>query len=153
MSNIIHRAVRLRCDARAAFQKFTAADQLTRWLAEDAEVEPKAGGKYELFWDAQEREKNSTLGCRITAFEPDKLIAFDWKGPEQFRHFMNVARPPTHVTIFFLPLPEGAGKATEVHLIHTGWGDTPEWVEARQWFEKAWGGAFESLKNQIDEGQ
>ncbi|HEX8708631.1 MAG TPA: SRPBCC domain-containing protein [Pyrinomonadaceae bacterium] len=149
MSNIVHRSVTLRCTAAEAFQKFTATEHLTGWLAKDAEVEPKAGGKYELFWDAGEREKNSTLGCRITAFEPDKLIAFDWKGPEPFRHFMNVARPLTHVTIFFLPSPE----TTEVHLIHTGWGDTPEWDDARQWFERAWSEALESLRNQIDEGR
>jgi uncharacterized protein YndB with AHSA1/START domain len=148
MSKIIHQSVSLNCNAVEAFQEFTTAERLTRWLAADAEVEPKVGGKYELFWDVEERDKNSTRGCRITALEPAKLLAFDWKGPEQFQHLMNVAHPLTHVTIFFLPLSEAA---TEVRLIHTGWGDTPAWDEARQWFESAWSGAFASLKKQVNE--
>jgi uncharacterized protein YndB with AHSA1/START domain len=148
MSKIIQQSVSLNCNAVAAFQEFTKAERLVRWLARDAEVEPELGGKYELFWDTEERDRNSTRGCRITAIEPPRLLAFDWKGPEQFRHFMNVAQPLTHVAIFFLPV---SATTTEAHLLHTGWGDTPAWDEARQWFERAWSGAFAALKNQVNE--
>jgi hypothetical protein len=46
------------------------------------------------------------------------------------------------VVVLFLPLDE---ETTEAHLIHSGWGSSPEWEEARQWFVRAWGLAFEQL--------
>jgi uncharacterized protein YndB with AHSA1/START domain len=113
-------------------------------------VEPKVGGKYELFWDRGDRENNSTLGCRITALEKDKFLAFEWKGPTQFKHFMNNIVPLTHVVVFFLPHRENNKPYTEVHLIHSGWGESVEWKEARTWFDKTWKGAFDRLKKSVD---
>ena len=55
---------------------------------------------------------------------------------------MNTVRPLTHVTVAFIPLGD---EATDVHLLHTGWHDTPEWNDARQWFEQAWSSAFDTL--------
>jgi uncharacterized protein YndB with AHSA1/START domain len=131
---------------------FTQNDLLQSWLTEIADVEPKLGGKYELFWDPDNRENNSTIGCRITAIEKNKLIAFDWKGPTQFKHFMNNIIPLTHVVIFFLPYMEGNESCTEVHLIHSGWGNSAEWKEARTWFDKSWKLAFDRLEKSVDTG-
>jgi hypothetical protein len=45
---------------------------------------------------------------------------------------------------------EATTLCTELRLIHSGWGSSPEWKEARQWFEKGWGDAFEKLRKQIN---
>jgi len=121
---------------------FTVNEAVDSWLilpfdGDHAEIEPKIGGKYELFWDRKSRENNSTLGCKITAIEIGKFIAFEWKGPTEFRQFMNNADPLTHVVVFFIPSIEGAGTWTDVHLVHSGWGSSPEWQQARDYFEKA----------------
>lgn len=146
MSKILHHSVRLSCTRPQAFEMFTSGEKLATWLANLAEVEPVQGGKYELFWDPSDKENNSTLGCKVTALEPNRLVAFDWKGPVQFKHFMNVEGRLTHVAVFFAPADDAPSDETEVHLIHSGWGDTPEWEEARLWFQRAWGGAFENLR-------
>ena len=146
MTKILHVSVLLGCDVRRAFEMFTENKLLESWLTEIADVDPRPGGKYELFWDRDDRESNSTIGCRITAMEKCKFLAFEWKGPTQFKHFMNTIVPLTHIVVFFFPSTTGDKQRTEVHLIHSGWGDSAEWEEAREWFEKAWRAAFERLE-------
>lgn len=149
-SRVLYHSCKLNCYVPKAFNMFTLNEHLQVWLAEIADVEPKMGGKYELFWDPNDRDNNSTIGCKITAIEKHKFLAFEWKGPKQYKHFMNVANPLTHVIVFFLPCDGSvAGPCTEVHLIHSGWGDSAEWEEARLWFEKAWDLAFDRLREYV----
>lgn len=152
MNKILHHTVCLQCDKEQAFKMFTINSQLQSWLTVIADVEPKVGGKYELFWNPDDLENDSTVGCKITAIEPGKFLSFEWKGPKQYKHFMNNADPLTHVVVFFIPSSdENSQKSfTEVHVIHSGWRSSPEWEEARLWFEKAWCdtlGALEKLVN------
>lgn len=145
VDKIIYHSISLGCTPHEAFEVFTVNKHLEKWLTEVADVEPKVGGKYELFWNPDDRENDSTIGCKILAIAPSKFICFEWKGPKQFKHVMNDVRPLTSVVAFFIPNPEG----TEVHLLHTGWGDTAESEEARQWFVKAWSKALTDLQNHV----
>jgi uncharacterized protein YndB with AHSA1/START domain len=151
MDKILYHTVQLNCDARQAFAMFTGNEQLQSWLTTVADVEPKVGGKYELFWNPEDRENDSTIGCKVTAIEPDKFLAFEWKGPRQYKHFMNEADPLTHVVVFFIPCNSETDTSpfTAIHLIHSGWGSSAEWDEARMWFERAWGEAFKELEKQV----
>jgi uncharacterized protein YndB with AHSA1/START domain len=142
MDKIIDLSTTLKCNGSRAFELFTKNEYLEKWLTTKAEVEPEAGGKYELFWRPGDRENDSTIGCKILAFHPPDLLSFEWKGPKQFKHFMNDARPLTNVTVSFFSGNEGS----EVRLIHNGWRDTQEWEEARRWFETAWKNAFTKLR-------
>jgi uncharacterized protein YndB with AHSA1/START domain len=139
---VIHVTAQVSVQPARAFEYFTKADLLTAWLTAAAEVEPKIGGKYELFWEPGDRENNSTIGCRVTALQAEQFIAFQWRSPKQFKAFANGADPLTHVVVAFVP--EGAG--TRIHLIHTGWRSSPEWEEARIWQERAWSGAIKELE-------
>ena len=145
MSKILYHLVKLSCSTERAFEMFTSNRHLQKWLTVIADVQPEQGGRYELFWDREDMEKNNTKGCTITALQPAAFISFDWKGPEQFKHFMNNADPLTHVTVFFIPVKG----ETDVHLIHSGWGSSQAWQEARSWFDQAWGRAFERLKDYV----
>jgi len=124
---------------------FTLNKHLEIWLTQVADVEPKVGGKYELFWNPEDKENDSTIGCKILALHPSKFLSFEWKGPKQFKHFMNEVRPLTNVVILLIPCQE----CTEVHLLHTGWRDTSEWEEARQYFVKAWTIALSKLQKYV----
>lgn len=148
MNKVLYHTVRLHCTTERAFKMFTENEHLQKWLTEVADIEPKVGGKYELFWNPEDRENDSTIGCKITAIEPNKFLAFEWKGPQHYKHFMNDADPLTHVVVFFIPSMEDKSSkpTTEVHLIHSGWRSSPEWEEARLYFEKAWKVAFDRLK-------
>ena len=91
MDKILHCSVQLRCNTHRAFEMFTINELLESWLVALAEVEPVVGGKYELFWEPDDRENNSTIGCRVTAIEPDKFLSFEWRSPKQSKHFANNA--------------------------------------------------------------
>jgi uncharacterized protein YndB with AHSA1/START domain len=150
MDRIIHQRAELQCDVHGAFEMFTVDELLESWLAALAEVEPVVGGKYELFWDPGDREINSTMGCKVTEVENDRFLCFEWKGPTQYQNFMNDADPLTHVVVFFIPCADHRPPCTEVHLVHSGWGSSAEWEEAREWFERAWGAAFQELETAVN---
>lgn len=143
MDKIVTHSIILKCSLHKAFEMFTVNELIESWLTNLAEVEPFVGGKYELFWEPDDRENNSTIGCKVTAIEKDKYISFEWRSPEQFKYFANNADPLTHVVVFFIL----NGEYTEIHVIHSGWRSTPEWEEARQWQYKAWKIALENLEN------
>jgi uncharacterized protein YndB with AHSA1/START domain len=146
VDKIIYQTARLQCDSNEALKMFTVNRHLERWLTMEADVEPRVGGKYELFWNPRDKQNDSTIGCRILAIRPSKFLCFEWKGPKQFKHFMNERRPLTTVAAFFMP----SGEGTEVHLLHTGWGCTREWEGARVWFEKAWANALAELQKYVN---
>ncbi len=148
MENIIQLKEEVECNINTAFDMFTQNRLLESWLTTKAEVEPKVGGKFELFWVPENREHDSTIGCKITGIEKNVHLSFSWKGPQQYESFMNFADPLTHVIAFFTREIKTPNKTT-IHLFHTGWGNTPDWQEARDWFEKAWVNAFKVLKEKI----
>jgi len=125
---------------------WTEEKDLTSWLTKKATVRAELGGSYELFWEPENPERNSTLGCKITALEPEKLLRFTWRGPPQYAHLMNVGDPPpTFVVVKF----ENNNGMTKVHFEHDGWGEGKDWTNARSWQEKAWLGAFEQLTKML----
>ena len=148
MQNIIQIVIALNCDVSEAFDFFTVNEKLESWLPEKAEVEPIVGGKYELFWDPQNRLINSTIGCKITSIEKNKFLSFEWKGPEMFQSFMNFCDPLTHVIVVFSPSSNDPQKTT-LYFFHSGWRDDPEWQKAHNYFEKAWSGALTDLKEKL----
>ncbi len=151
MNKIITQSARLHCNIHRAFEMFTDNASLQAWFTSLADVEPVVGGKYELFWNPNDRENQSTLGCKITAIEPSKFLSFEWKGPSEFKHFMNNADPLTHVIVVFIPCEDVLTPCTDVYLIHSGWGSSAEWERARQYFITAWDLAFEALERHVNQ--
>ncbi len=144
---IIIQTAKLNCSVKKAFAFFTENQHLEKWLTVKAHVEPEVWGKYELFWEPERPEVNSTIGCKVLAIEKNKHINVEWKGPEQFSHFMNNIQPLTNVTIVFTP-HKGYTTAT---LMHTGWKSSAEWQEAREFFVDAWKEAFQKLEKYANE--
>jgi uncharacterized protein YndB with AHSA1/START domain len=139
---VLHLTVDVPAATETVYACFAESGRLERWLALVADVEPRIGGRYELFWEPADRENDSTIGCRVTALSAGELIAFQWRSPRQFKAFANSADPLTHVVVAFVP----AGSGTRVHLVHSGWRSGPEWDEARSWQERAWTVGLERLR-------
>ena len=127
------------------WDSWTRSDRIT-WFSLEANIEARLGGAYELFWDPTNHDSMSTKGRRITAYEPKELLAFTWKGPDQFAHFMNTKPPKTEVMVSF----EDRGDRTKLVIEHTGWGEGEEWVEARTWHVNAWKGVLDSLVSRYE---
>lgn len=146
---VLHLSVELPVEPAQAFAWFVEPAKLEGWLTEHAEVEPRVGGRYELFWTPATRADNSTIGCHITAFVPSELLAFQWRGPVMWKPVTNGADPLTHVVVSFTRTARG----TRVHLVHSGWRSGPDWTAAYEWQEKAWQGAFAGLAPLVRAGQ
>jgi uncharacterized protein YndB with AHSA1/START domain len=146
MDKIIIQETTLNCLANKAFEMFTSKQGLESWLTLKADIEPRVGGKYELFWEPDDPENNSTIGCKILAIDKPNFLNFEWRGPKQYKHFMNNVRPLTNVTVIF----KEQGDRTRVTLIHTGWRDPNDWEQARQYFINAWNGAFKQLEKYVN---
>lgn len=130
--------------ANRVFEAWLKPDLLERWLTQKATVEQKVGGAYELFWDLENLDQNSTKGCRITDLVANREISFNWRGPKQYAELMG---NQTQVFIRLEPQEEGG---TLLRFIHTGWGAGPQWDEARSWQAEAWKEAIENLKNMLE---
>ena len=127
------------------WQAWTDPAALMSWFARDANVRAQRGGPYELFWEPENPERNSTIGCRLTHVEPHRWLAFTWRGPTLYDEPMNYGEPPprpTHVTVRF----EGCdADKTAVRVEHVGWGEGHRWKEARAWHERAWNNGLDNL--------
>jgi uncharacterized protein YndB with AHSA1/START domain len=139
--------VEIKAPLERVWQLWTQPDELTTWLAEQANIQTDVGGAFELFWEPNHPERNSTLGCTITAMEPNKMLSFTWKGPVAFQELMNTNPPPTSVTVVLRAVSQ---ERTAVRLEHVGWGCEENWVEARTWQERAWRTALTQLRDQTE---
>jgi uncharacterized protein YndB with AHSA1/START domain len=130
------------------WRAFTTAEGLTAWLCLRARVEPAIGGAFELFWDPDESrpEHDSTLGCTCLSLDEPRLLEFTWRGSAAVAEVMNVpSAAQTQVKVELRPTLDG----TRLVLTHSGWGDGPGWEWARAWFERAWGGALQTLRTHL----
>ena len=55
MNRIIQHSVRLKCSTVEAFEMFMVYEYVKIWLAQVADVEPRMGGKCELFWNPEDK--------------------------------------------------------------------------------------------------
>ena len=149
MDKIIIKSVILNCSIDSAFDCFTDNELLTKWLTKKANVEMHEGGRYELFWTPQDTDptNNSTYDCKVLAVERPYYFNIEWRGNAEQKGFMNNVRPLTNVTVLFSRLDS---KKTKVNLIHAGWRQGDNWEAARQYFIKAWAGAFKQLEELVN---
>ena len=127
------------------WQALTDPELLKRWFAKEAKVVAERGGPYELFWEPANPERNSTLGCRVTHAEPQRWLAFTWRGPTIYDDPMNEGDPPPRPTWARVRFERHGEGKTAVRVEHLGWGVGERWEEARAWTERAWGNALENL--------
>lgn len=123
-------------------------DGVTRWLCPRAHVEPVVGGAYELFWNPDRPESDSTLGCRVISLSYPRLLQVTWRGSDAVADVMNGPDAPrTEVKVELSPTLDG----TRLVLVHSGWGSGAGWERARAWFEAAWRSALERLPAAVAE--
>lgn len=144
----VHAKKKIPADAKSVFRCFTDPKLVPIWLwADHAKIGKSVGQPYEVFW-LPEGNADSTAGATITALDRGKLIAFTWRGPTRFAPygFMNLKGHTTHVVVTLLRDDKGG---TEVHIVHSGFGEGKEWKSAKKFFEGAWAGWLTSLKELV----
>lgn len=79
IDKIVCHSISLKCSPHEAFEFFTVNKHLEKWLTEVADVESEVGGKYELSWNPEDRENDSTIGCKILAIIEGRFLCFEWE--------------------------------------------------------------------------
>jgi uncharacterized protein YndB with AHSA1/START domain len=144
----VHAKKKIPGDAKSVFRCLTDTKLVPIWLwADHARIGKSVGQPYEVFW-LPEGDADSTAGATITALDRGRLIAFTWRGPTRFAPygFMNLKGKSTHVVVTLLPDAKGG---TEVHIVHSGFGEGKEWKAAKKFFEKAWADWLTSLRELV----
>ena len=131
-----------------AWRAWTRSTRITRWFAPEAVIEACPGGSFELYFDPSDHDHQCTKGCVFTLVEPKKRLAFTWKGPDQFADLMNDPASLTSVLVSFHRV-EGS---IEVVVEHTGWGEGEDWIQAREWHQRAWKDVLGRLKSTLESG-
>jgi uncharacterized protein YndB with AHSA1/START domain len=93
------------------FRALTEPAALNQWLAKDARVDPRVGGRFDLGWKQDADIERSGPAMEILDLVADKKLAIswpDWRGDSSV---------PAQ-TVTWLLDPEGSG--TRVTLVHTG---------------------------------
>ncbi len=116
--------------------------RLEGWLCERATVEPTVGGSYHLAFAGPPPFESRGA---ITQLTPEVDIGFSWVAPEPFESLMNGPETKTTVYVRLQESPEGV----DVTLEHAGWGDSPEWEEARSWHFHFWEERLRRLKDYL----
>lgn len=100
-------------------------------------------------FDPSNQNRMGTKGYTILELEEQRVLVFEWKGPDNLAEVMN--QGPDLTTVSVELSPEGNG--TQLRLVHSGWGDSPAWAEARDWHIAAWDQVLGSLKSEIESGK
>jgi uncharacterized protein YndB with AHSA1/START domain len=123
------------------FSGFADAHHLQGWMCDEAFVDPKLGGRYEVGWSDPPFRSNG----KVTQITPDVDIGFSWLAPVQFDALMNQPEPKTNVYIRLQESPEGI----DVTLEHSGWGRGTDWEEARSWHFHLWDDRLHRLRDYL----
>src|SRR5262249_42401224 len=94
----IHHTLEINAPREAVFDALIKPEQLERWIASHATVEPKPGGVYDLGWG------NNTSALKILEITPNETLRLSWpEGGDE--------------TIVTWTLEESGGK-TRLTLVH-----------------------------------
>ena len=128
------------------WEAWTKNELITKWFSPEANIEPRVGGAFELFFDPSNHNHECTKGCVFTKVEKNRILEFTWKGPGQFSDFMNNPSSLTTVKLEFFV----EGEKTKLKFEHSGWGDSVDWDKARNWHEEQWNAVLNELKKYIE---
>ncbi len=133
---------------------WSSAEGLTRWLVDEAKVELRPGGAYEVYFLTEEPPgRRGSETCRVLSFLPGRMLSFTWNAPP---HLSKTRFLHTWVVVDLADAPDG----TRVTITHTGWPesglrDEPEWEQTFAYFDAAWPKVLDALEAfaESDRGQ
>jgi len=123
----------LQTEPAAAWSCWATEEGLRSWWVADSRVDPRPGGAYEFFFmPANPEGTRGGEGNTILAFEPQSRLAFTWNAPP------SQGRTRPQHTVVDLRLTPLSGTATEIELLHRGFGLGPDRDETYAYFQAAW---------------
>jgi uncharacterized protein YndB with AHSA1/START domain/uncharacterized protein YciI len=122
---------------------WTTSEGMKSFLVEDAHIELRVGGPFELYFDAQAAPGlRGSKGCHILSYIPERMLSFEWNAPPSIPNLRN-ANTRNWVVVFF---EEKSDHDTSITLHHLGWGEGEDWDACFQYFSKAWPYVLEACR-------
>lgn len=119
--------------APEVYRAFLAPAALRDWLCDDAQIDPRVGGRINLWWN----DGYYTAGV-FTALTRDEGLAFTWRGPGE---------PPGTVTVTLEP-HDGSTVVTVTYAAADGPGHPPDEMALTE----RWDAALENLQSLLEAG-
>lgn len=143
---VIMHEVMVSASPETIYRLWTTTAGVKQFVGPDARIGNSEGAAYTVIFDPEsdpEGLRFGTKGCRILRLQPSRFIAFEWKGTPAMPD-MNVQPYPTWVEISIAPA--GTPGKTRVKLAHYGFGRSPSFDAAYDFFDLAWKGVMERLQ-------
>jgi uncharacterized protein YndB with AHSA1/START domain len=140
---VLRKEVVVRAPIEAVWEAWTTVEGL-KFFSKESNVELRLGGPYELFLQqpADKRGRRGAEGCRILAFVPHEMLAFDWTFPPDIPS-LRYSDARTQAVVYFEDI--GGGRV-RVRFSQSGWEEGENWDQGFAYFDKAWGWVMEQLE-------
>lgn len=137
MATTVDQTMKLDASPEKVFKALTDAREMVNWFPSVVKNDPQTGGKLRYEWKFQESEKDGFQDGEYLEVVDGKKVSHTWDADGQA------------TTVTFTLAPANGG--TELHLVHSGWGDGME--EAAEMHGGIWGGYLQNLKGYLEQGQ
>jgi uncharacterized protein YndB with AHSA1/START domain len=137
----VRHSVDIDAPRETVFEALIKPEQLNRWIASNATIEPQVGGDFDLGWGVG-------VPFKILELVPDEKLSYSWLGEGD--------NPPTIVTWTL----EDSGGKTRLTLVHSGfapdaptggiqagWLNFSSWVKSVAEYGASWQPAIKLLKS------
>jgi uncharacterized protein YndB with AHSA1/START domain len=130
----LHKRVVVPATAAEVWLAWTTAGGARTFLAPDARIDLRIGGRYEILFDpSQPPGQQGTEGMRVLSYLPNAMLSVEWNAPPELPALR--AGPPAWIVVQLQPVSDGA---TRVVLHHLGIGDDDEGARLEAYFRHAW---------------
>ena len=130
--------IEIRVPVEDAWRALTDPDELARWFAEEASIEPREGGAYQIGW-----EEGAVGRRRIAVWEPGRRLRL--VGEPSPDGQLPLDEPLVEDWVL-----EQRGGSTVVRLVESGFPDTGHWNGVYDSMELGWGLFFRGLRHYLE---
>ncbi|MEO0632426.1 MAG: SRPBCC domain-containing protein [Planctomycetota bacterium] len=124
--------------------QLTTEAGVKRWMGVDSTVNLAIGGAYELYFnEGRGRGNKGTEGTQVLSYAPGRILSLSWNVPTNLGQVRGLR---SWVTFLIEPSPQGS----TVRVVHAGFGDTPGWDKAYDYYETGWPTVLGMLKRSLE---
>jgi uncharacterized protein YndB with AHSA1/START domain len=127
---ILRKEVEVHAPIEQVWRSWTTREGVTGWFGEDARIDLRPGGRYEIYFSKD--EPPATKGCTVLSFIPHEMFSFTWNFPPTLPELRD---EKTWIVLRFTPTSPGW---TRVELSELGWKSGGRWGEGYEYFDRAW---------------
>ena len=140
MSATIQDSITIQAQRSEVFRALTEPERLQRWMATEAESDPRTGGRFRYSFEFEDASQDNAQQGEYIEVVPDRRLVLPWVFPFS----------PKETRVEYTLT--GDGDETEVAFSHSGFEDGEPWRQARERFVAGWRMFLEGLKAHVEQG-